>query len=102
MRATTLTSRLLATGLLLTVVGAAQAWNGSGEYTKDGSHGIGSGADCPGVYVIYKNGDPFYVGRSRAYVSDRLKRHLSGNGSRKVAELLSGSYKLTFAYICTD
>ena len=38
-----------------------------------------------GVYIVYKNGVPFYVGRSRVDIQGRLRSHLKGTGSRKIA-----------------
>jgi predicted GIY-YIG superfamily endonuclease len=55
---------------------------------------------CGGVYIIYKDGNPYYVGRSRKDISARLKSHLKGTGSRKVAELLGTSAKLTMEFEC--
>jgi predicted GIY-YIG superfamily endonuclease len=57
-------------------------------------------SSCSGVYIIFTDGTPYYVGRSRRDISARLKSHLKGTGSRKVAGLLGKSYKLTMAYEC--
>jgi hypothetical protein len=39
----------------------------------------------PGVYLLYKGILPFYVGRSRVDMRQRLWCHLHGCGSRKIA-----------------
>lgn len=49
-----------------------------------------------GVYIIYMQGRPFYVGRSRVSVKDRLASHLAGRGSAKVREAVSMKVRLEF------
>jgi excinuclease UvrABC nuclease subunit len=50
----------------------------------------------PGVYIIYKGEQPFYIGRSRVSIRERLWRHLHNGGSQKVAAELKSH--LTFEY----
>ncbi|QQZ28863.1 GIY-YIG nuclease family protein [Thiothrix subterranea] len=64
--------------------------------------GVARVPQCAGVYIIYKDDTPYYVGRSRVNIYQRLYRHLNGNGSKKIAEILDGDYKLTMAYECLD
>jgi excinuclease UvrABC nuclease subunit len=56
----------------------------------------------PGVYIIYAKAtnEPVYVGRSRRDIHDRLQRHVTRQGSRKVAEALSKFIPLEFEYQC--
>ena len=88
-------SLLIAVSLLLPVPAAA-GWS-TKEFTKDGIYGIPS---CSGIYIIKRNGDPYYVGRSRRSIQERLQRHVTGSGSRKVAGLLGSSDRLTVEYEC--
>ena len=54
---------------------------------------------APGVYIIrLRDGTPFYVGRSRQDINERLWRHVTGTGSRKVMEALSKHTPLEFEY----
>jgi predicted GIY-YIG superfamily endonuclease len=54
---------------------------------------------APGVYIIrLRGGIPFYVGRSRQDIHERLWRHVMGTGSRKVMEALSRHTPLEFEY----
>lgn len=57
---------------------------------------------CSGVYVIYKDGTPFYVGRSTRNIAERLRDHVRGNGSTKVRDILEKGYKLQFVYYCSN
>lgn len=83
---------------LLAMPTAAYAWP-----TEDfNDNGVSHVPNCSGVYIIERNGDPYYVGRSRVSIRERLSRHLSGNGSRMVASILGGSDKLTVEYECLD
>lgn len=52
-----------------------------------------------GLYVIYKNDHtPFYVGRSRVNMFDRLWAHVNKRGSRKIKEALEQGIPLKFDY----
>ena len=78
------------------------SWN-RGQFDESATDkGIGNVSSCKGVYIIYSDGDPYYVGRSRVSVYARLRAHITGRGSRKVAELLGGSHRLTYEYECLD
>ena len=87
---------LLIAATLLIPAPAAAGWS-SKDFTKDGIYGIPT---CSGIYIIKRNGDPYYVGRSRRNIYERLQRHVSGSGSSKVAGLLKGSDRLTVEYEC--
>jgi hypothetical protein len=51
------------------------------------------------VYIIYdSNGTPFYVGRSRVSIHDRLRCHAGRTGSKKVRDALNRGEKLTFEW----
>jgi excinuclease UvrABC nuclease subunit len=50
----------------------------------------------PGIYILYLQGRPVYVGRSRVSVKDRLNAHVKCRGSRKVAELVQMQRLLDF------
>jgi excinuclease UvrABC nuclease subunit len=54
----------------------------------------------PGVYVVYQSQQgspkPFYVGRSRVSMYQRLLHHLRGTGSRKIAAVNKAN--LVFEY----
>ncbi|MEJ7609180.1 MAG: GIY-YIG nuclease family protein [Bryobacteraceae bacterium] len=53
----------------------------------------------PGVYIIYDgHGKPFYVGRSRVSIHDRLRCHAGRTGSKKVRDALNRGEKLTFEW----
>ena len=53
----------------------------------------------PGVYIIYDgHGRPFYVGRSRVSIHDRLRCHAGRTGSKKVCDALRCGEKLTFEW----
>jgi len=53
----------------------------------------------PGVYIIrLRNGTPFYVGRSRHDIHERLWKHITGAGSRKLKEALNRRTQLDFEY----
>ena len=52
----------------------------------------------PGVYIIYLRWYPFYVGRSRVDIRERLLRHVIGAGSTKVAEALGWHMLLEFEF----
>ena len=52
----------------------------------------------PGIYIIYKDRQPYYVGRSRASMWDRLWKHVHKVGSRKIREALERGVKLEFEY----
>lgn len=52
----------------------------------------------PGVYIIYRAGQPFYVGRSLVNIRERLWRHATKQGSKKVREALSRGETLTFEW----
>ena len=90
---------VLATGPL-----SAFAWS-TGDFNEGGSGGdkfSGNGPDtCRGVYVVRLQGSPFYVGRS-VNVRSRLLDHISGRGSRKIADQLGKGQKLTYEYECLD
>jgi hypothetical protein len=68
------------------------------------SNKLSNGADdCRGIYVIRRNGSPFYVGLSNGSVKDRLIAHFSGTGSSKIAEQLGqGSVTLSYEWLCLD
>jgi len=51
-----------------------------------------------GIYIVYKDGQPFYVGRSRVDIHMRLWRHLHNRGSRKIA--VEKKEELSFEYQC--
>jgi len=52
-----------------------------------------------GVYIIYKNGgEAFYAGRSTVNIHDRLQRHVSGHGSRKIREALQRGERFEFVF----
>ena len=54
---------------------------------------------APGVYIIrLRDGTPFYIGRSRRDIHERLWRHVTGTGSRRVMEALSRHEPLEFEY----
>jgi hypothetical protein len=57
---------------------------------------------CSGVYIIMRSGDPYYVGRSRVDIRERLRRHRAGSGSRRVADLVRNTpdSNLSFTYEC--
>ncbi|HEY0412234.1 MAG TPA: GIY-YIG nuclease family protein [Allosphingosinicella sp.] len=84
-------------GALLLTAAPAMAWT-TVPFTESG---LSSVSGCRGVYVIKRNDEPYYVGRSRD-IAVRLKRHLAGSGSRKVAEILGGNATLTVSYECGD
>jgi len=83
---------------LACIPSASFAWD-TQPFTPNGVFNV---PNCRGVYVIERNGSPYYVGRSRSSIYDRLRRHLSGNGSRKVAEILNSGATLTVDYLCLD
>lgn len=71
--------------------------------TSFSSAGLDHVTNCPGIYIIYDASTPFYVGRSTVGVRERLRRHLNGSGSRKVAELVaSRPNNLSVRYLCGD
>jgi predicted GIY-YIG superfamily endonuclease len=49
-----------------------------------------------GVYVVYKGGRAFYVGRSRVDIRRRLRSHFKGTGSQKIASEPTGSLKFEY------
>ena len=52
-----------------------------------------------GVYIICKKDKtPFYVGRSRTNIFDRLWAHVNKRGSRKIREALEQGIPLEFEY----
>lgn len=91
-----LTIALLGTSLLSMATPAIAGWSVK-DLTPDGVYGVPT---CSGVYIILRNGNPYYVGRSRVNIYRRLKAHAGGYGSKKVAELLGKSDKLTVEYEC--
>lgn len=53
----------------------------------------------PGVYIIYDGrGRPFYVGRSKVSIHNRLRCHAGRTGSRKVRDALIRGDNLTFEW----
>jgi hypothetical protein len=52
----------------------------------------------PGVYIIHLYRRPFYVGRSRVNIRERLLRHVIGAGSTKIAEALAWHRPLEFEF----
>lgn len=82
--------------LVVTLASPAMAWPRQ-DFTENGVTHV---SNCPGVYIIERNGTPYYIGRSRVSIQDRLKRHVKGTGSRMVAALLGGSDRLTVEYEC--
>ncbi|HLJ15030.1 MAG TPA: GIY-YIG nuclease family protein [Bryobacteraceae bacterium] len=53
----------------------------------------------PGIYIIYKkDGTPYYVGRSRVDIFNRLWKHVHKLGSRKITEALDQGIRLDFEY----
>jgi len=54
----------------------------------------------PGVYVVYQTqpggAKPFYVGRSKVSMHDRLLHHLRGTGSRKIAAANKGNLRFEY------
>jgi hypothetical protein len=83
---------------------AASAWT-TGTFDENASGGQklnGSVEDCRGVYIVYKNHDPYYVGMSNSSIRDRLLAHISGRGSRKIAEQLGQGNDLTYEWLCVD
>lgn len=52
----------------------------------------------PGIYIIYKDHKPFYVGRSLSSVRGRLQEHFrhSGKGSSKIRKAMQKKSHLTF------
>ena len=51
-----------------------------------------------GVYIIYRNGTPFYIGRSIVSIRDRLLCHANRRGSQRVTEALNRGDRLTFEW----
>lgn len=53
-----------------------------------------------GVYIIYDRAsrEAVYVGRSRVSIYDRLNKHVTGLGSRKIAEVIRRRVELDFEY----
>jgi hypothetical protein len=47
---------------------------------------ISAAPNAPGVYIIYHRRKPFYVGRSKTSIRDRLNKHFRFRGSRNVRE----------------
>src|SRR4051812_38401660 len=43
--------------------------------------GVDNAPNCGGVYIIFRNDQPMYVGRSRVSIRDRLRSHYAGRGS---------------------
>jgi len=86
--------------LLLLILAAtaspAMAWPRE-DFTENGLTHV---PNCPGIYIIERNGTPYYVGRSRVSIQGRLQRHLAGTGSRMVATILGGSDRLTVEFEC--
>ena len=61
--------------------------------------GLRSVPATAGCYIIYLDGSPFYVGRSRVDLRRRLVAHARGRGSRAVRELPSKQrQRLKFEY----
>lgn len=60
--------------------------------------GLAGVPESSGVYIIYADGSPFYVGRSIVNIHDRLYRHATGRGSQKVREALNRGDALTFEW----
>ena len=54
-----------------------------------------------GIYIVYKNGNAFYVGRSRVNIQRRLKSHLKGTGSRKIATELRTSLQFEYCNLAS-
>ncbi len=59
---------------------------------------IGHVPKRPGVYIIYRGNDPFYIGRSLVDVHRRLLAHAMKRGSRKVREALERGDSLHFEW----
>jgi predicted GIY-YIG superfamily endonuclease len=57
-------------------------------------------APKPGVYIVYRTdtGQPFYVGRSRVDIRQRLLRHRNGTGSRRIHDALLRGVKFIFEW----
>ncbi len=55
---------------------------------------------APGIYIVYskQTGQPIYIGRSRRDIHERLLRHVTRTGSRKIAEALADRTPLEFEY----
>jgi hypothetical protein len=51
-----------------------------------------------GVYIIFRMGRPYYIGRSQDNVKGRLRCHLHCRGNRNVGESIRKGEDLTFAY----
>ena len=51
-----------------------------------------------GVYIVYRNGEPFYAGRSTVSVRDRLQAHVMGRGSSKIRAALARREALQFEW----
>jgi excinuclease UvrABC nuclease subunit len=53
----------------------------------------------PGVYIVYgQDGAPFYVGRSRSSIHDRLVAHAQRRGSKKIREAIGRGERLQFEW----
>lgn len=50
------------------------------------------------IYIIYLDGEPFYIGRSSVNIRRRLYAHATRIGSRKVREALELGKKLEFEW----
>ena len=88
-------SKLIFAALIMSPT-PALAWPEE-DFTENG---IGKVSTCAGVYIIERNGTPYYIGRTRVSIRGRLWRHWQGKGSRMVATLLGGSDKLTVEFEC--
>lgn len=55
-------------------------------------------AQGAGVYIIYENGHPVYVGRSRVDIRRRLIAHVERRGNRQLAQALGQGIAMTFEY----
>ena len=61
---------------------------------------VNKASKLPGVYVIYKQGTPVYVGRSSRSIRNRLRAHQSGKGNWFV-KLIRSSPETSFEYCTT-
>lgn len=81
---------------------AARVSTRTGQFGKlaplDEQH-VGHVPRKPGCYLIYLDGEVFYVGVSRNDIRGRLRRHLAGRGNRVIGGLSQATKRrLQFEY----
>ena len=84
--------------------GEAKAWaSGSVDERAVGRDKLKSDvADCRGIYIIFLNRSPYYVGMSNSSIRDRLIAHFSGRGSSRIAGQLDRGNDLSYEWMCLD